>query len=223
MKRRVTWIHLTQNAQVVAVDGKTLTLGFANAGARESFVNGGSPEIVRQAAIDVVGSDWRIEAIVDPGAQAHATSPAVPQHGQQDTPSAGQAPAQAAGQPAEQWNAQPSAPTQTSQQPPAAPDAPPPWADPSTPFPDGGGRAAPVEDSAATPSEPAPNHALNAAREAIQPTRSGAVERGPEVDPTAADADVSPDDQELDSSGLSAAELLKRELGAQVIQEIKND
>jgi len=69
LRRRVTWIHLTQHAQVVGVDGTTLTLGFGNAGARESFINGGSPEIVRQAAIDVVGADWRVEAIVDPGAQ----------------------------------------------------------------------------------------------------------------------------------------------------------
>ena len=72
LKRRVTWIHLTTNAQVVAVDATTLTLGFSNSGARESFVQGGSPEIVRQAAIDVVGTDWRIDAIVDPGAKADA-------------------------------------------------------------------------------------------------------------------------------------------------------
>src|SRR5262249_9124398 len=48
-RRRLTWIYLTQQAQVVAVDDKTLTLGFANAGARDSFDNGGSAEIVRQA------------------------------------------------------------------------------------------------------------------------------------------------------------------------------
>ncbi len=78
-KRRLTWIHLTQHAQVVAVDGATLTLGFSNAGARESFDGGGSAEIVRQAAIDVVGSDWKVETIVDPGAQPSATqSPATP-------------------------------------------------------------------------------------------------------------------------------------------------
>ena len=74
-RRRVTWIHLTQNAQVVAVDATTLTLGFANVGARESFEAGGSAEIVRQAAIDVVGADWQIETIVDPGADAAATPP----------------------------------------------------------------------------------------------------------------------------------------------------
>ena len=78
-RRRLTWIHLTQHAQVVAVDGTTLTLGFSNAGARESFDGGGSAEIVRQAAIDVVGSDWKVETIVDPGAQPAATqSPVTP-------------------------------------------------------------------------------------------------------------------------------------------------
>ncbi len=63
---------LTQQAHVVAVDAQTLTLGFANSGARDSFDNGGSPEIVRQAAIDVVGHDWRIETIVDPGGEQGA-------------------------------------------------------------------------------------------------------------------------------------------------------
>jgi DNA polymerase-3 subunit gamma/tau len=83
-RRRVTWIHLTQQAQVVQVDDKTLTLGFGNAGARDSFDSGGSSEIVRQAAIDVVGHDWQVETIVDPGAQASgpparaATAPAAP-------------------------------------------------------------------------------------------------------------------------------------------------
>src|SRR4051812_751590 len=74
-RRRLTWIYLTQQAQVVAVDDKTLTLGFANSGARDSFDSGGSGEIVRQAAIDVVGHDWRVETIVDPGAAPDAATP----------------------------------------------------------------------------------------------------------------------------------------------------
>jgi DNA polymerase III subunit gamma/tau len=74
-RRRLTWIYLTQQAQVVAVDDETLTLGFTNAGARDSFDSGGSAEIVRQAAIDVVGHDWRIETIVDPGADPDAAPP----------------------------------------------------------------------------------------------------------------------------------------------------
>jgi DNA polymerase-3 subunit gamma/tau len=74
-RRRLTWIYLTQQAQVVAVDDQTLTLGFANSGARDSFDNGGSAEIVRQAAIDVVGHDWRVETIVDPGANPDVPPP----------------------------------------------------------------------------------------------------------------------------------------------------
>jgi DNA polymerase-3 subunit gamma/tau len=74
-RRRLTWIYLTQQAQVVGVDDQTLTLGFANAGARDSFDSGGSAEIVRQAAIDVVGHDWRVETIVDPGADPEAGRP----------------------------------------------------------------------------------------------------------------------------------------------------
>jgi len=74
-RRRLTWIYLTQQAQVVAVDDQTLTLGFANAGARDSFDGGGSAEIVRQAAIDVVGHDWQVETIVDPGADPEVGPP----------------------------------------------------------------------------------------------------------------------------------------------------
>ncbi|OUZ10152.1 hypothetical protein BHE97_08850 [Aeromicrobium sp. PE09-221] len=60
---------LSQNAQVTGVDGSTLTIALVNAGARDSFVNSGSDRIVAQALADVLGVDWRIEAIVDPSAQ----------------------------------------------------------------------------------------------------------------------------------------------------------
>ena len=83
----MTWIHLTQQAQVVAVDDKTLTLGFSNAGARDSFDNGGSAEIVRQSAIDVVGHDWRVETIVDPGASPDTPSTPPPPPVAASTPS----------------------------------------------------------------------------------------------------------------------------------------
>ncbi|MGH3307657.1 MAG: DNA polymerase III subunit gamma and tau, partial [Nocardioides sp.] len=72
LRRRVAWMHLTQNSQVIGVEGNTLVLGFNNAGARDSFLNGGCDEILRQAAIDVVGMDWKVDAIVDPGARPDA-------------------------------------------------------------------------------------------------------------------------------------------------------
>ena len=66
--RRFTWIMLSQNAQVVGVEGSTLTIALVNAGARDSFVNSGSPGYVQQALERVVGGQWRIDAIVDPTA-----------------------------------------------------------------------------------------------------------------------------------------------------------
>ena len=46
---------------------------------KESFLAGGSDEILRQAAIDVVGAEWRIDAIIDPSAQPDAGRPVVKQ------------------------------------------------------------------------------------------------------------------------------------------------
>ncbi|MBV9832366.1 MAG: DNA polymerase III subunit gamma/tau, partial [Marmoricola sp.] len=76
--RRFTWVLLSQNAQVIGVDDKVLTVGFKNAGARDSFLTGGSEEILRQAAIDMIGADWKVEATVDPGAQpGQETAPQI--------------------------------------------------------------------------------------------------------------------------------------------------
>jgi DNA polymerase III subunit gamma/tau len=80
LKRRFTWILLSQHAQVAAVDDKTLTIALANAGARNSFSSGGSEEILRQAAIDVVGHDWRVESVVDPSAQPATHADGGPRH-----------------------------------------------------------------------------------------------------------------------------------------------
>ena len=60
---------------------------------------------------------------------------------------------------------------------------------------------------------------MAAAREAI------AADPAPGADPAddpraAADADAHPDDDDADASGLAGAELLQRELGAEVIEEI---
>ena len=91
-RRRLAWMVLSQHAHVVDVDGTRLTVGFANAGARDSFVNGGCDEILRQAAIDVVGMDWRVESIVDPSGAA-AQAPVVRQSATATAPAPGQAPA----------------------------------------------------------------------------------------------------------------------------------
>jgi DNA polymerase-3 subunit gamma/tau len=66
--RRFTWVMLSQNAQVVSLEGETLTLALVNSGARDSFVSSKSHEYVQQALHDVLGVTWRIDAIVDPSA-----------------------------------------------------------------------------------------------------------------------------------------------------------
>ena len=181
LRRRVTWIHLTQNAQVVAVDERTLTLGFANSGARDSFDGNGSAEIVRQAAIDVVGADWRIETIVDPGASPDAT-------------------------------------------PVAADEPPPPWAvEPPAGLADEPEPSAPAAPPAQVQVAPAGRASIDAARGAILQTRAAGapvVEEGPDL--SAADADAHPDDEVVEHDSVADAELLARELGARVIEEINH-
>ncbi len=66
--RRFTWIMLSQNAQVVGVEGSTVTIGLVNAGARDSFLNSKSDEVLQAALADVLGVQWRVDAVIDPAA-----------------------------------------------------------------------------------------------------------------------------------------------------------
>lgn len=64
-RRRLTWSLLSASAQIMAVDEKLITIGIVNAGARDSFVRSESDEILRQAFIEIVGIDRKIEVVVD--------------------------------------------------------------------------------------------------------------------------------------------------------------
>jgi DNA polymerase-3 subunit gamma/tau len=64
-RRRLTWSLLSASAQIIAVDDKLITIGIVNAGARDSFVRSESEEILRQAFIEIVGIDRKIEVVVD--------------------------------------------------------------------------------------------------------------------------------------------------------------
>jgi DNA polymerase III subunit gamma/tau len=168
LKRRYTWILLSQNAQVVAVDDTTMTVALVNAGARSSFVSGGSEEILRQAAIDLIGHDWRIEAIVDPSAQPGSVTDETPRV------------------------------VRTAVKEPEPTEA---------------------------PAPPAPHvepEAIATARQAIQDTRpTGGPPRHQE--PVLTDEDADPDDPDADDHELGGAQLLQRELGASIIEEISHD
>lgn len=179
--KRVTWIHLTQNSQVVGFDNGVLALGFQADGPRRSFESGGHADIVQQAIVDEIGIKVRIDAIIDPSADpgARPPSPSAPER---------EAPARAPEAPAVPGRAAASA----SSAPPAAGDDAPPWA---------------VEPEG-EPTSRRPRMAD------IQAQESARAEAPPE-DP---DSHVDLDDAEVDAE--SSAELLARELGAQVIEEI---
>ncbi|WP_323097502.1 DNA polymerase III subunit gamma and tau [Intrasporangium sp. YIM S08009] len=61
--RRITWTFVSQNAQVTAFDGRTLTLGIATAGLTTTFRAGNHAEIVRQALIDELGVDALVDGV----------------------------------------------------------------------------------------------------------------------------------------------------------------
>ena len=65
-RRRFTWILLSQNAHVVEIRDGVLMLAMAGVGARDSFAKGGSQDVLREALIEVLGMDLRIETMVDP-------------------------------------------------------------------------------------------------------------------------------------------------------------
>jgi DNA polymerase-3 subunit gamma/tau len=192
-RRRLAWMVLSQHAHVVDVDATRLTVGFANAGARDSFVNGGCDEILRQAAIDVVGMDWRVESIVDPSGAA-AEAPVVRQAA---TGSAGPAATSAASSAAVA---------------PEAPDAPPAWVT---------GDAAPASPATPAPAA-APPVSAAPAREALEAARAGGSPE-PAEPARSADDDVDPDDPDAESAALDTESLLSQTLGAKLIEEIRND
>ena len=178
-RRRFTWILLSQNARVLGFDGATLQLGFTNPGARDSFVNGGSEEVLRTALSEGFGLDWRIEAVVAP-AGSEGVAPARPGGGPPPARS-GHAPG-AAG------------PTG------------------ARPHPQGAGPSAPA--GAAGPSE----QLRRAASAAPAPTTST-------TPPPVAPEDDMPaeDDPDLEDAVLTGHELIARELGATVIEEITHE
>ncbi len=179
-RRRFTWILLSQNAQVVGFDGTTLQLGFANPGARDSFVSGGSDDVLRQTISETFHLEWKIEAIVDPSGGANF-------------PPGGGMPPQGGG---------------GSPRPPA-------------PAPGGGsgfGQPGPVAQQPPSRSQ-TPPPAAQAARAAVP------QQAAPQVPPRVAIEDDIPeeDDPDYDDTALTGYDLLVRELGATVIEEITNE
>ncbi len=197
--RRFSWLLLSQNAQVKDLHDGVITIGFTSAGAAKNFSTSGADEILHQALIDELGVEWRVEGIIDgPGGGPGG--------------SRGSAPARPPSAP-------PSAPPDAAQAPPArGPAAQPPVAtsDSGADLPD---REPPAGDLPGALSRRAQPD-VAAAKGAIRRTRSGSESKKTKPDQS---ADVSDDDAVIDDTALSSHELLARELGAQVIEDIRDD
>jgi DNA polymerase-3 subunit gamma/tau len=193
-RRRFTWILLDQNAQVVGFDGTTLQVGFTNPGARDSFLGSGSEEVLRQAISDALGgTQWRIEALVQPSGGAGQPSGGGAVRAPQASPAyAPPAPAATYAPPAPQQ--------QPAQAGPPAPAAQSPQAPPAR--------------------RPEPQAAQQQQRPPA-PRPQAAPEPPPPVD---VEYDMPEDDDpDLDEAALSGHELIVRELGATVIEEIPHE
>ncbi|WP_041540841.1 DNA polymerase III subunit gamma and tau [Catenulispora acidiphila] len=193
---RVSWMLLSQNSQVLGLDGDRLQVAFVSAGARDRFVSRGTSDTLRQAVRDMFGFQWQVDAIVDPsqtpGTQvAPGVSMTPPPPAQMPPPPSSYQPSQA-----QQAASQPSQPSQPS---------PPPQREPEPP------RAAAPASSAHQAQQPSQAQQKPAAAPA--PPASPPPPPTPVVRPE--DDVVSDDDEVLAEDNASAHELVVRELGAQ--------
>ena len=75
--KRVTWTFVAQNAQVVDYDGHRVLLAISTVGLTDTFRRGAHADYVRQALIDVLGVDARVDGVPadDAGAAGHPAPP----------------------------------------------------------------------------------------------------------------------------------------------------
>jgi DNA polymerase-3 subunit gamma/tau len=216
--RRLTWMLLLNNARVVGFDGETLQIGFDNLGARNSFANGDSEEVLKQAISAVAGAQWRIETLVDPGGNGGGGGPGPGGSsggngggGGRGGPPRSQGPAGPAPTAyAQAAPPQPGALTGQAGDGPAAPYAAPPAPRRDTP-PDGGAAHIPGPATApATGSAPRP---------AIIAAAAGIADEPPPIEYDLPEDD----DPDLVDTPLNGHDLFIRELGATVVEEIRHD
>ncbi len=211
--RRSTWTFVSQNAQVADYDGRRVLLAISTVGLADTFRRGAHADYVRQALIDVLGVDARVEGV--PSSDATAAANPVPP------------PAAAAAPVAVPPAAAPSRPDPPGGEPDDRPEptratapAPAPASAPQAPTREGRSTApataAPSWSEAPPPPESAPSWASPLDR-----ARAEAAER-PEVAPedrVVDDTAVSDDDESLDELADVGVPVVERLLGGTVIRE----
>ncbi|MEV5705390.1 DNA polymerase III subunit gamma and tau [Actinoallomurus sp. NPDC052274] len=76
-RSKVAWIVLMEGVEVASIEGQVLTLAFANDGKRRGFTTGGKDAVLRDALKEILGVDWRIDAVLV-GGSGQGARPAPP-------------------------------------------------------------------------------------------------------------------------------------------------
>ncbi|MBV7699527.1 DNA polymerase III subunit gamma and tau [Streptomyces sp. TRM70350] len=209
-RRRFTWILLSQNAQVTGFDGTTLQLGFVNVGARDNFASSGSEDVLRQALAEQFNVHWKIEAVVDPSGGGAAPPSGGNSggggYGGAGTPGgygggsgSGVTSGHGGGGPASGYGG-------------------------GTPGGTGGGATTAQRPVSTQPTSAGPAQPTTPPAPASTPAPTPAPPSAPEPAPVSLEDDIPEDDDpDLDESALSGQELIVRELGATVVEELSND
>ena len=204
--RRATWTFLSEHAQVLSYDGQRLVLGIATVGLANAFRNGSHAEVVRQALIDTLGVDARVEGVphdtgstpTGGGAQATTARSASTPDGPASVAGTGGgsgAPGASGGAASQQAQADASpAPADVGVPAPAAGPTGSDWGSASS-----SAAAAPAWATAPAPEPAAPP----------EPTRSAEPD----------DSSVSDDDEDIIDAGAAGPAVIERILGGTVIRE----
>ncbi|WP_326829088.1 DNA polymerase III subunit gamma and tau [Streptosporangium sp. NBC_01810] len=229
LKRRsiVVWANVNTNAQIVGVEDKIVTLGFAQVGAMKNFTGGGKDAVVAAVLQEVLGGTWKVEAVVGngpaPSGGGRASAPRQSPAPRQPTPQPPQAQTQAptpVAPPAPQAERE----TPARQAPPATDDS---W--PDAPMPEDPG-SPPPPISGSGPGLAAARSAAKAAAQAgpRAVAKTGAKAAWPDAVPARGNRGAAPDadevdplnDADADVDALTGMALIQRELGGQIIGEI---
>ncbi|MGA8979692.1 MAG: DNA polymerase III subunit gamma and tau, partial [Pedococcus sp.] len=226
--KRTTWTLLSEHATVHEFDGRRVVLGISTVGIANTFRHGPHADLVRQALIDVLGVDARVEGIPVPDARLSApsgdshpvvrpedTSRGFHHQGPGDSGAGG---ADAGGRAASAYAASGAVAPSTAPAPAPAPESGDGgWA--SAPSASGSGPSWATEGAAGAPAiavSPAPAGSLLARAKAEVAAEQ--PERTPEAH-VADDSAARDDDEDIEAVGDVGRPVIERILGGKVIDE----
>lgn len=217
--RRVTWVLVSQNAQVVDVTETSVRLGFTTPALANTFVNGPHPDHVREAIGQTLGVDLVVEPVTGSGSNpsssaggktsgiASSSTPPDSRPTSWDSPSTGNDPVPAS---SPQSGPTPSSSTQPGRE--SSSQSPPSHAQSSSAQPSST-QAQRGWETAGTPSK------INSNGEDVPDNVRTLPTAG--VNALAEDFEPSEDDEILEDSDSVGVPLVQREMGGEIIEEIE--